>query len=144
MKTPITITMCTSIERQGHQDEEIKIDTVGQFYKKDKHVYLQFFESSQDYGNVNQVIKIEGSNRITIQRHGDVSMKQAFHEDQTTEGVYHTTFGQLLMETTTNKMHITTNHEKVEGTIFFTYQLTVQNDFAGKYHVKIKYRRDHS
>lgn len=143
MKIPIMITMYTIIDRSEQNVEEIKIHTIGNLYKKGDRIFIQFEESDQDYGKVNQVIKVEQSKRITIHRHGTVSMKQEFREGHRTEGVYQTSFVQLFMETLTKTVSVEIN-ENMEGSIFFTYLLTIQNEFAGNYDVKINFRRHES
>lgn len=136
----VSVTMDTSIS-DGENQETVHIATVGKLFKKNASLYLQFKEESQEEGTVNQIVKIDTSKEVTVIRQGAVSMKQSFQLACKTEGVYQSQFGAMLMETKTTSIDIQINEQKAVGTIQFSYQLHMQHEFAGDYHVSIEFRR---
>lgn len=137
----VSVDMKTQITG-GEQEQVIAITAEGRIFQKDLGVYIQFKEQSEEVGAVNQVVKIEDEQSITIIRQGAVSMKQLFLQGKKTEGVYRSPFGPMLMNTETNYIKVNIDEQKVEGTIQLSYQLHMQDEFAGNYDITIQFRRN--
>lgn len=140
MKIPVNVEMSTIVSDQ-ERNEEINLKSIGALYSKGSVWFLQFKEAGEEYGEINQIIKINNQKSLLVHRHGNVSMKQAFEEGVTTEGVYQSPYGNMLMQTLTKEVKVEINELKGIGSISFTYLLHIQKDFAGEYKVEINFRR---
>lgn len=136
----VSVIMNTQI-KDGENEETVKIATNGKLFKKNTSLYLQFKEERQELGSVNQIIKIDDCNEVAVTRQGAVSMKQRFLLGEKTSGIYRSPLGEMLMETKTTSIAIKINEQQVEGSIKISYQLHMQHQFAGNYHVSIIFRR---
>lgn len=119
----------------------IHISSTGRLYKKNDSLFVQFKEESKEQGVINQVIKVDTNNAVTVLRQGAVSMKQTFVVNEMTEGVYRSQFGTMLMETMTKECRVELCEKDYYGTITLNYQLHMQKQFAGNYTVTINFRR---
>ncbi|GGK25170.1 hypothetical protein GCM10010965_17390 [Caldalkalibacillus thermarum] len=79
-------------------DEEIQ-HLKGTLYRKGEIYYLKFREQTED-GPIDNTLKIE-QDRVTVIRHGAVRMNHEYRLNSTTQGIYHTPYGALNMETHT-------------------------------------------
>lgn len=138
--TLVSVVMKTQIT-DGDQRQVNDLATEGRLYRKASGFYLQFKEDIQDVGPVNQIVKIDENNAVTVIRQGAVSMKQLFLQGEKTEGVYRSTFATMLMETHTNRMNIEINEDEGIGSVQLSYQLHMQSEYAGDYDVTINFRR---
>ncbi|WNF37248.1 DUF1934 domain-containing protein [Bacillaceae bacterium IKA-2] len=136
----VSIIMNTQI-KDGENEETVQIATNGKLFKKNTSLYLQFKEERQETGSVNQIIKIDDCNKLAVTRQGAVSMKQQFLLGETTAGIYRSPLGEMLMETKTTSVEIEINEQQMAGTINMSYQLHMQHQYAGDYHVSITFRR---
>lgn len=136
----VSVIMNTQI-KDGENEETVQIATDGKLYKKNNSLYLQFKEERQELGSVNQIIKIADNNEVAVTRQGAVSMKQRFLLGEKTAGIYRSPLGEMLMETKTTSVETDIIEQQMAGTINLTYQLHMQHQFAGNYHVSIIFRR---
>lgn len=141
-KDGIAVAVSMKTEITGGEAEQV-ITTAGdgRIFRKDSGLFLQFKEQSEEVGSVNQVVKLDDSQSVTIIRQGEVSMKQLFLQGKKTEGVYRSPYGIMLMTTETKNIHIAIDEQEVKGTIQLSYQLYMQDEFAGNYGVTIQFRR---
>ena len=137
----VLVTMNTDIS-DGNNKETVRFTTDGRLFKKNNNVYLQFKEDNKETGEVNQIVKMEDNDTVTVLRQGAVSMKQLFIVDEKTEGVYRSPFGTMLMNTSTKDIHIEINEQEAVGKVQLSYQLHMQHEFAGNYNVTINFRRN--
>ncbi|RXJ02736.1 DUF1934 domain-containing protein [Anaerobacillus alkaliphilus] len=137
----VSVNMKTQITG-GEEEQVITLSADGRIFKKDVGLYLQFKEETEEVGSVNQVVKLDDNQTITIIRQGAVSMKQLFQQGIKSEGVYRSPFGIMLMNTETKYININIDEQKVEGTIRISYQLHMQDEFAGNYDITIQFRRN--
>ena len=137
----VVVKMNTEIS-DGNRKETVHFTTDGRLFKKNNSVYLQFKEENKENGEVNQIVKVDDHRSVTVLRQGAVSMKQLFIVDEKTEGVYRSPFGTMLMDTNTNNIHIKINEQEARGEVQLNYQLHMQHEFAGNYHVTINFRRN--
>lgn len=126
----------------GENEQVIESIADGRLYYKEQGLYLQFKEEMEEVGIVNQIVKVEGNDTLTIIRQGAVSMKQLFQQGKKTEGVYRSQFGPMMMNTNTTHMQFDVDQKANVGKIHFSYQLHMQDEFAGNYDVTITYRRN--
>ncbi|MCT8140061.1 DUF1934 domain-containing protein [Anaerobacillus sp. CMMVII] len=138
--TLVSVAMKTQIT-DGDLRQVNDLATEGRLFRKASGLYLQFKEDNQDVGPVNQIVKIDENSAVTVIRQGAVSMKQLFLQGEMTEGVYRSSFGTMLMNTTTNKIRTNIDEETGVGSVQLIYQLHMQSQFAGDYEVTIDFRR---
>ncbi len=138
----VSVTMKTRIT-VGDESQVNDLSTEGKLFCKENGFYLQFKEEIAEVGTVNQIIKIDAENAVTVLRQGAVSMKQLFLQGETTEGVYRSPFGAMLMNTKTKQIDVKIVDHQQSGTIQLSYQLHIQSEFAGDYEVTITFRRKH-
>jgi uncharacterized beta-barrel protein YwiB (DUF1934 family) len=123
----------------GDEAEKHHTNTDGMLIHKGEATYLQYKEEIEGAGSVNNVIKITNDG-ILIIRSGSVSMKQKFLIGQTTKGMYDSPYGQLWMETKTDKMNFRYNQQKKEGDLLLSYGLVLQGEDTGKHTIKISFQ----
>jgi uncharacterized beta-barrel protein YwiB (DUF1934 family) len=136
----VSVIMKTLIS-DGDQKQVIDLSTEGRLFRKANGLFLQFKEDNEEIGTTNQIIKIDETGTVTVIRQGAVSMKQLFLQGETTEGVYRSPFGTMLMNTMTNHIGTDINEKEAVGIVQLSYQLHMQSEFAGDYEVTINFRR---
>ncbi|OIJ11780.1 hypothetical protein BKP37_15180 [Anaerobacillus alkalilacustris] len=136
----VTIEMKTDIT-DGDQKHSSNFQAEGKLFRKNNSLYLQFKEDNKEIGAVNQVVKIDNQQSVTVLRQGAVSMKQQFLIREKTEGVYRSQFGPMLMDTYTKHIKLEIDEQQAIGTVQLSYQLHMQHEFAGDYEVTINFRR---
>jgi uncharacterized beta-barrel protein YwiB (DUF1934 family) len=137
-KMQVSVTVQSEI-KMGDDAEKHHTHTDGMLIQKGEATYLQYKEEIEGAGSVKNVIKITNDG-ILILRSGSVSMKQKFLIGQTTKGMYDSPYGQLWMETNTDKMNFRYNQQKKEGDLLLSYGLVLQGEDTGKHTIKISFQ----
>ncbi|WP_096203008.1 DUF1934 domain-containing protein [Bacillus sp. FJAT-45350] len=122
------------IQNGNKQLDHIK--TVGQLHEKNQSLYLHYEEELEEVGKVRTLIKVTDAD-VTIIRQGAVQMRQPFLLHKTTSGTYHSPFGLLEMETTTNELQFEWSKEKQSGQLILSYQLLLQGEDGGEHELTI-------
>lgn len=134
-KTPVNVEMVTKITQDGEKDE-IRLSAKGSLVHKNDWVYVLFTETLEGVGEVNTTLKI-GTSEMLILRSGSVSMRQVYIYGQKTEGTYEMPFGKLATEVQTHHLAVLWEDSGRAGRVQFGYDLKLQGEEAGQYHITI-------
>jgi uncharacterized beta-barrel protein YwiB (DUF1934 family) len=134
--TPVKVNLTSEIQLNDNTEQTTLI-TSGQLYHKINADYLHYEEVIEDVGSVKTIIKIKQGEAV-IMRSGAVSMSQTFFLQRTTEGTYQSPYGPLRMETTTERMNYKWSEGSLKGEFQLSYELSLQGEHAGTYHIYIE------
>ncbi|WP_071393250.1 DUF1934 domain-containing protein [Bacillus tuaregi] len=136
----VKITVNTTITN-GSEKETYELITFGQYIQKTSSVFLRYDELMEE-GSAKTVVKVTGQEEGSILRNGAVDMRLPFQANQTLVGSYKTPYGVLDMET--SKTRISHEYDDVlkKGLINIMYDLKMQGNDAGTYHVSITFEED--
>lgn len=126
-----------NLQRQDEEQNIINYQTRGYLYQKGQATYLQYQEGAEGLEGVQTTLKIE-KNRVTLIRHGDISMKQIFEQGTRDEGMYHTPYGDLTLGTETTLLEMMLAYE--EGRIRIFYDLYLSGAISSVNTLEITYQ----
>jgi uncharacterized beta-barrel protein YwiB (DUF1934 family) len=137
-QVPVKIKVKTNIS-QGNEKETFELTTFGRYFRKAQASYL-LYEEILDVGKIKTTVKFSQDEAVIL-RTGAVNMRLAFKNQHLMKGHYDTPYGSMDTLTDTKKLeHRQTNGKK--GTLDLVYDLTMQGDLAGTYHMEIKYEEE--
>ncbi|HET7578803.1 MAG TPA: DUF1934 domain-containing protein [Bacillales bacterium] len=137
-KIPVVIDLTSTVEN-GSEEETTHNQVKGDLLSKGQATYIRYNEQTEDEESVRNVVKIT-EEEMVILRNGPVSMNQRFREGQTTEGHYGTQFGNMHMETATERMAFTREPDQGTGEIVLEYQLKLQGNELGRVTLTFTFR----
>lgn len=129
----------TSTVRNGPDEETTRNRVQGDLLSKGQATYIRYEEQAEDEESVRNVVKITDEEMVIL-RNGPVSMNQRFREGQTTEGHYGTPFGDMHMETATERMEYTREPGQGTGEIILEYRLKLQGNQLGRVRLTFTFR----
>lgn len=135
----VKITVNTTITNDSEK-ETYELITFGQYIQKKSSVFLRYDEVMEE-GSAKTVVKVseqEGS----ILRSGAVDMRLPFQMNKTLIGSYKTPYGVLDMETSTEEIIHEFDNRLRKGLINIFYDLKMQGNQAGTYHLSITFEED--
>ncbi|EIJ80269.1 hypothetical protein PB1_07907 [Bacillus methanolicus PB1] len=130
---PVKIKIKTEIHQDGNK-ETFEFITFGRYYQKGESSFLQYEEVLED-GRINTTVKISGQ-EVLILRSGAVKMRMRFQEQKTLAGTYETPYGVLQTSASTKRIY------KNTGFLEIVYDLQMQGQDAGTYHMTIRYEEE--
>jgi uncharacterized beta-barrel protein YwiB (DUF1934 family) len=111
-----------SLQRQDGEQNIINYQTRGYLYQQGQATYLQYQEGAEGLEGVQTTLKLE-KNRVTLIRHGNISMNQVFEKGLRDEGTYHTPYGDLALGTETTLLEMVLGYEEGRMRIFYDLYL---------------------
>ncbi|MDQ0162649.1 DUF1934 domain-containing protein [Bacillus alveayuensis] len=108
---------------QGNEKEKFEFYTTGQYYTKDKYIYLSYLEE-QDFGQIKTLLKISDEEVLLI-RSGAINMRQRFKENVETVTNYETPYGMMRLVTHTKSLLWSSYEEPKRGTLKLEYHLDI-------------------
>lgn len=135
--TPIQLKFVTEI-KDGLRKENVAFDANGLYYIKGNSTYLAF-EEKQEIGPVKTIIKISDS-EVLILRSGSVKMRQVYRKNEVTNGSYENEMGTFLVTTKTNNIEYKWYKNSQKGSLFLTYELSLQGEKSGLYAITINFK----
>ncbi|HET7658031.1 MAG TPA: DUF1934 domain-containing protein [Bacillales bacterium] len=137
-KIPVVIDLTSTVDN-GAGEETTRNRVKGDLLSKGQATYIRYQEQTEDEESVRNVVKVT-EEEMVILRNGPVSMNQHFREGQTTEGHYGTPFGEMHMETSTERMEYTKESVRGTGEIVLEYQLKLQGNKLGRVTLTFTFR----
>ncbi|MFD2446817.1 DUF1934 domain-containing protein [Bacillus sp. CGMCC 1.16607] len=137
-QVPVKVIVRTTI-LQGNEQETFELTTFGRYYKKGQATYL-LYEEVLEVGHVKTTVKFS-TDEAVILRSGALNMRLSFKNQYQMKGHYDSPYGSMDAMTDTKKIEHRQANEK-EGVLNLVYELTMQGDVAGIYHMEIKYKED--
>ncbi|MCH1626189.1 DUF1934 domain-containing protein [Ferdinandcohnia quinoae] len=135
--TPIQIKFVTEI-KDGLRKENVAFDTNGLYYIKGSSTYLSF-EELQEVGPVKTIIKITDSD-VLILRSGAAKMRQLYRKNEEIIGTFQNQMGTFEMTTKTNNIEYKYYKNSRKGTLFLSYELSLQGEKSGRYAISITFK----
>lgn len=115
--------------------ETFELNTTGTLIQKN-NTYIMYNEYIDDI-STDVRVKIE-SERVRINRQGELTLDFLFVPYQTTQNMYHMAKQKTVMEVTTNQLLIET-HE-TSGKVYIQYTINNNNTVLGSYTYEIEYK----
>ncbi len=137
----MAIDVSITVKNLQYQDEQKNIihqQTRGYLYPKKQAVFLQYEEDSEGLKGVKTTLKLE-KERVTLIRHGKVSMNQTFEKGLKHEGGYQTPYGNIPLITDTTDIEIAIGQD--EGLIRIFYNLYLAEDLSSNNTLEIAYQK---
>ena len=134
---PIEVKFVTEI-RDGLKKENVAFETNGLYYLKGNHTYLSF-EEPEEVGHAKTTVKI-AKDEVLILRSGSVKMRQVFRKKETTIGSYQNQLGSFQLMTKTNNVEYKWFDSSKKGSLFLTYELTLQGEHSGRYAIHMQFK----
>ncbi|MFT4415345.1 DUF1934 domain-containing protein [Fredinandcohnia humi] len=135
--TPIQIKFVTEI-KDGLQKEHVAFDANGLYYIKGNSTYLSF-EEKQETGTVKTIIKISNE-EVLILRSGNVKMRQVYRKKEVTRGTFENALGTFEVLTKTNNIEYKWFKNSNKGSLFLSYELSLQGEKSGLYTISIMFK----
>lgn len=126
-----------NLQKQDHEQNIINYQTRGYLYQKGQATYLQYQEGAEGLEGVQTTLKLE-KNRVTLIRHGDLSMKQVFEQGIRDDGMYQTPYGALALGTDTTFLEMVVGFE--EGRIRIFYDVFLSGTISSTNTLEITYQ----
>ncbi|AZR74053.1 hypothetical protein BBF96_12000 [Anoxybacter fermentans] len=136
MATEILISI-KNLQKQDGEKNIINYQTRGFLYDKGQATYLQYEESAEGLEGVRTTLKLE-KNRVTLIRHGKVSMCQVFEEGVKDESQYKTSYGSIPLSTDTKRLEQALGFD--EGRIRIYYDLYLGDELTSNNTLEIIYQ----
>ena len=136
---PVKINVKTDI-KQGNETQSYQLTTFGRFQQTDTSSFLRY-EEELEVGKVTTTIKLTSQGALIL-RSGALNMRMTFKKQQTMPGTYQTPYGTMQTEAHTQQLSYFFQPEIKEGSVNLIYDLTIQGDFSGTYHLNITYKEE--
>lgn len=136
---PVKITINTTIYK-GSETESYELTVLGRFQQSATAVFLRYDEV-MEVGKVTTTVKLNDQGAL-IMRSGALNMRMTFRRKLSTLGTYQTPFGTMQTEAFTEQLEHVFESKKNEGSLDLLYDLTIQGEKAGTYHLKITYKEE--
>ncbi len=137
----MAIDVSITVKNLQYQDEQKNIvhqQTRGYLYPKKQAVFLQYEEDSEGLKGVKTTLKLERE-RVTLIRHGKVSMNQTFEKGLRHKGEYQTPYGNISLTTDTTDIEMAIGQD--EGLIRIFYDVYMAEDLSSSNTLEIVYQR---
>ncbi|MDE3840357.1 DUF1934 domain-containing protein [Bacillus methanolicus] len=134
---PVKIKIKTEIHQDGNK-ETFELITFGRYYQKGESSFLQYEEVLEE-GRINTTVKISGQ-EVLILRSGAVKMRMRFQEQKTFAGTYETPYG--VLQTSASTKRINQSLYNNTGSLELVYDLQMQGQDSGTYHMTIRYEEE--
>lgn len=110
-------------------DQDFTQTCAGELIRRGKSWYIRYRENPENMGETTTVIKLESS-QITLIRHGEVTMRQAYRLNERKRGEYCTPQGCMEMETYTEKLHVIPTTDSIDR-VHWRYRLWLDQQLVG-------------
>lgn len=111
---------------QEGEENKIELSTMGSVYEKNSNIYVVYEETEiSGMEGTTTTLKIEGNNRLSMQRYGNTTSKMVFEEGKRHNSDYKTLYGDFKMEVITSLLNIKLDVERLKGTIELHYDLCI-------------------
>lgn len=118
---------------------EIKYETPGILYTKDKVNFLFFEETNMDDNSKTKCRFEFDIQKIKLRRNGPIILEQNYRLNEITEGYLKTSYGELKTKAETIKYEVS-QQTGPSITIQLTYKLFVAEEDTGKHQLRIKFQ----
>lgn len=136
--TPVKLKLTTTITHNGEKPEKLEIWSTGSIMRKRDQVYLQYEEVLEER-TMKTTLRF-GNEDAIIMRNGDIKMRLPFVNKALQRGHYEAEFGSMPVTTLTKKMLFEEeNGEKENGRFVINYDLIMEENTVGNYHLEITY-----
>ena len=111
---------------QEGEENKIELSTMGSVYEKNNNVYVVYEETEiSGMEGTTTTLKIEGTNRLSMQRYGNTTSKMVFEEGKRHISDYRTLYGDFKMEVVTSSLNIKLDVEGLKGSLELHYDLSI-------------------
>jgi len=117
---------------------EIKYETPGILYTKDRVNFLFFEENNMDDNSKTKCRFEFDDQKIKLRRNGPIILEQNYRLKEITEGYLKTSYGELKTKAETIKYEVF-QQTGTSLTIQLTYKLFVAEEDTGKHQLRIKF-----
>lgn len=138
-QTPVKIHVTTNIYN-GSNKESIEWVGFGQYLEKDGSSYVKYEEVIEE-GTIKTIVKIAEHEGLIL-RSGAVKMRLSFLLNKKRNGSYETPYGTFLMVTDTKRLSFEKEAESLSGLIDILYDLNVNGNNNGTYHMTIQLKEE--
>lgn len=116
----------TQSNAEGEKNE-IELITEGKYYKKNNCYYLVYEESElSGMEGSTTTLKIEGKNKVSMQRFGTMASKLVFEEGKNYSSQYCTEFGNFELDIFTKKLDIAMVHGEKGESLEIHYDMEIK------------------
>jgi len=143
------------VELESMQDGELASHTYkGKWFRKERSIYIRYIEQGDSAEEVRTLIKYH-PDELSITRRGLVHSEQIFAPGQVRTGTYRTPYMSTQLQTDTDSLSLIETHQtersaksddglpkQLPFTLEWSYELYVQEQKSGKFHIKLHLRED--
>lgn len=118
------------------QSDTTELFTLGSFYKKNNNYYISYDETeTSGFGFGKTVLKIEGSNKVTLLRSGETKSHLIIENGQRNVGHYDTMQGDVMIGVYTKALD--SKLSDAGGDVYFQYNLDINSSLISENEVFI-------
>lgn len=122
----VTVKILGTQKRDDGESDKIELVTEGKFYKKNNFYYIVYDESEiSGMEDSTTTLKIN-NDEVWMKRFGQNNSKLTFRKGDKYNTQYTTSYGNLNMEVSTQKVNVNINDEG-EGELSLKYKLIISN-----------------
>ncbi|WP_445505588.1 DUF1934 domain-containing protein [Niallia sp. 03091] len=138
-QVPVKIHVTTHIYN-GKNKESIEWIGFGQYLEKDNSKYIKYEEIIEE-GSIKTIIKIAEKEGLIL-RSGAVKMRLSFMLNKLRNGSYESPYGVFQLVTDTKRMTLEKSPNHTSGTFDLLYDLKMQGNQNGTYHMTIIFKEE--
>ena len=135
-KQEIHLEISSTMKDTHGEEQTTKQSLTGQLIEKGSTIYLRYEEELEETGKVQNTIKIE-EHKVTVLRTGSVRMNHTYYMGMTSQGMYHSPFGPMAMET--NTLAIQFHRENNRGSFSLQYDLILNEQEVGQFTLEVTF-----
>lgn len=134
---PVKIRVKTTIWNNDEK-ETFELTTFGRYYEKNDSLFLQYQEVMEE-GDIKSIVKVSQKDALIL-RSGAINMRMVFENNKKHAGRYETPFGTMGITTRTKRLEH--KIEANQGEIDILYDLNMQGEHAGTYHLVLTFEEE--
>ncbi|SFB03434.1 DUF1934 domain-containing protein [Bacillus sp. cl95] len=136
----VKIHVKTAIHHEGNE-EVYELTTMGRYDKRDEALFLRYEEIAEE-GTIKTIVKISKGEALIL-RSGAVKMRMPFRIGEACIGSYETPYGTLSTLALANKIdHMDMTDTNRGGHVEIKYDLSIQGETAGTYHLQLTFKEE--
>ncbi|CAM5192494.1 putative beta-barrel protein YwiB OS=Ureibacillus acetophenoni OX=614649 GN=SAMN05877842_10123 PE=4 SV=1 [Ureibacillus acetophenoni] len=133
----VKVKLQSTITPTDGESESYELWLQGSFIQKSDKMYLRY-EEVLDGNSIRTTVRMN-NDKALILRSGGVNMRLPFNVQVQENGHYETQFGNLPINTKTNRLIHEHNDQTIQGTFNVNYDLIISGQVVGKYNLEIQY-----
>jgi len=133
----VKVKLQSTITPTDGESESYELWLQGSFIQKSDKMYLRY-EEVLDGNSIRTTVRMN-NDKALILRSGGVNMRLPFNVQVQENGHYETQFGNLPINTKTNRLIHVHNDQTIQGTFNVNYDLIISGQVVGKYNLEIQY-----